>query len=75
MAVLQEHFTGLGQADMAAGAVQQLHAELAFQRLDRLRQRRLRHVQPLRRPAEVQLFGDGEEVAGLPDFHIKTYAS
>jgi hypothetical protein len=37
-----------------------------FQLPDRLREWRLRDVQPLRRPSEVELLADGKEVAQVP---------
>jgi hypothetical protein len=36
---------------------------------DRPRQRRLRDPEPLRRPPEMQLLGDGDEVPQLPRLH------
>ena len=54
---------GGGELDLAAVAVEQLGAEVALQQADLLRQRRLRDVEALRRPAEVQLLGDHDERA------------
>jgi hypothetical protein len=47
---------------VARAALEQLDAELALECPDSLAERRLRHVQALGRPAEVQLLGDGDEV-------------
>ena len=44
-------------------------AELALELADLLRQRRLGDVQPIGGPAEVQLLGDGPEVAKMPQLH------
>ena len=51
-----------GQCDRATGAVEQAKAKLGFQSRDLPRQRRLGKVQALGRTAEVQLFGDRQEV-------------
>ena len=71
-AVPQQHLAGPGQPDLAAGAVQQPRAQVPFQSQDRLRQWRLRHVQALCCPPEVQFLGDREEVPSLPHLHIDT---
>src|SRR5438105_168078 len=59
------HERGAGgrQFHAALGAVEQPHAQAPFQQRDGLRERRLRDVQALRRAAEVQLLGDGDELA------------
>ncbi|MCY1539943.1 hypothetical protein D9M68_755550 [compost metagenome] len=56
---------GRRQRHGAPRAHEQRHAELLLQRLDLLRQRRLRHRQPLRGAAEMQLFRHGDEVTQL----------
>lgn len=66
-AVVQEHGSGGADGDRPLGAVQQFTAELLFELLDRLGQRRLGHLQPLRRTAEVEFFGDRDEIPGLTD--------
>jgi hypothetical protein len=58
-----------GERHLTGGAVQERGAEAVLEGLDRLAQRRLGHVQPLGRPAEVQLLGDRDEVPRLPDVH------
>ena len=50
-------------------AVEQRPAELALEKLDRPRQRRLRDVAALRGAREIQFLGDGEEVANLVHLH------
>jgi hypothetical protein len=62
----QERRPGSGQRDMVRAAFQQADAQLAFQPLDLLAQRRLHDVLPLSRPAEVQLLRQRHEVAKLP---------
>lgn len=58
----QENRPRLGQGDAASGAVQQDHSEPPLELLDRPRERWLCHGEPLRRPTEVQLLGDGDEI-------------
>ncbi|OMC35157.1 hypothetical protein A5742_12730 [Mycolicibacterium fortuitum] len=68
----QQRGTGLGQRHRAPVAIEQLHLEIAFQRLDLLGQRRTGDTQPLCRAAEVQFLGDGDEVAQLPQLHPRS---
>src|SRR5690349_4117451 len=49
--------------------VQEHHAELGLELADLLAHRRLGDVQPLCRAAEMQLLGDGDEVAEMSQFH------
>ena len=65
-----EELTGRGQADLPGGADEQRGAELALELTDRLRQRRLRHVQALRGAAEVTGLGDRGEVAQVSQLHV-----
>ena len=62
----QEHDAGGGQRDMVGAALEQADAQLAFQPLHLLAQRRLDDVLPLGRPAEVQLLRQRHEIAKLP---------
>ena len=71
-ALAQQHRSGLGQGDGAAGAFQQRHSEPPFELPDRPRQRRLGDPDPLRGAPEVQLLGDGHEVPQLPRLHRST---
>ncbi len=61
----QEGDAGGGESDRAGGAVDELHAELAFELLDLAAQRRLGHVKAFGGTAEVQFLRDGDE-AGQP---------
>ena len=61
--------TGSGQAHLAAAADEQFGADRGFELLDVQAQRRLRDRQAPRRAAEVQLFGQGEKVAQVAEFH------
>lgn len=47
----------------------QREAELLFELLNLTTERRLRHVEPFGRAAEVQLFSHGHEVAEVPELH------
>jgi hypothetical protein len=51
------------QAHAALRADEELHAELRLEPSDLLAERRLRDVHAPRGAAEVELFGDGEEVS------------
>jgi hypothetical protein len=64
----QEGPSGRRQPHRPAGPVQQDHAEDALQQLDLPAQRRLGHVQTLRRPPEVEFLGDGDEAPQLAEF-------
>jgi hypothetical protein len=58
-----EDLAGLGRHHAAARPQQQVHTQLLFELGDRLRERRLRHVEPLGGTPEVLLLHDREEVA------------
>jgi hypothetical protein len=60
--LLQEEQTGIRQADAALGAVKELRPELLLKAFDLVAQRGLGHVQPLGRPAEVQLLSNSHEI-------------
>ena len=64
--LLEQQRTGWCELHAAGRAHQQLDAERRLERLDALAQRRLRDVQPRRGAAEMQLLGDGHEVAQVP---------
>ena len=53
--------------------MEQLDAELPLEVGDRLRQRRLRDVQVLGRPAEAVVIHDGEEILELPRVHARPH--
>ena len=63
----EEAAAGRGDAHRAAGALEQLGLERMLEDLDLPAQRRLRHVQPRRRPPEVKLLGDRDETAELAE--------
>jgi hypothetical protein len=52
-----------------AVADEELGAELTLETADLLGERRSRQVKPLRGPAEMELLGDGDEVAQLTELH------
>jgi hypothetical protein len=54
------------EADVAAVALQQRHAELCLESPHLLAERRLRDVESFCRAAEVQLLGDRDEVIDEP---------
>ena len=57
----QEEGAHLGECDRVAVALEQAHPQLFFEHLDLHAQGRLHDGQPLRGPAEVQLFGQGHK--------------
>lgn len=65
--MLGEGQSRLGRAHGATCPVQELDSELLLELADRLRERRLRHVQPGRRPAEMELLDHCEEVAKVSE--------
>jgi hypothetical protein len=60
-----EHAPRFGKPHPTAGAIEERYAQLLFESPDLLAERRLCDVLALGGPPEVQLFGDGEEVAKL----------
>ncbi|MNH21437.1 hypothetical protein D3C79_812460 [compost metagenome] len=67
--LFEEQAPGLAELDPTIGTLEQACPQLLFQGLDLLAQRRLGDPQVLRRPAKMQLFGDGDEVAQVTQFH------
>jgi len=61
--LLEERLPGGGQLDLPAGASEQFCAEGALELSDLVAQRRLGDVEPRGGTAEVELLGDGQEVA------------
>ena len=59
---------GFRQPDPPAFASEQLDAEQLFELVDLARQRRLRHVEPFGRTADVLGLGDGDEVVEQAQF-------
>ena len=67
--VLEEALARGGERHPAPVAGEQCDAELALERADLLAQRRLRDMQPRRRPMEMQLLGHRDEVTKMPQLH------
>src|SRR4051794_31478973 len=67
--LLEQRTARGGQRDAALRAVEEPDAELLLELADLLADRRLGDVEPLRGAAEVQLFGDGDEVPEMAEFH------
>ena len=72
VALGEEQPSGFGQFDLSAGALEQLHADLRFEALDRLAKGRLGHVQALGGSPEVQFLGHGDEVPDLSQRKVET---
>ena len=60
------------QPDGPVAALQQRHIENAFEDLDLPAERRLRHIQPLRRATEMQFFRNCNEAAQLAQLKHET---
>ena len=67
---LEQRLAGLGELDAARRAVEQRHADLLLEPGDRGAQRLLGDVHAARGAREVQLLGDGDEVAQVPQLDI-----
>ncbi len=65
--VAKKYASRIGQRDVMAAAVEQLHADGALEPPNLLAQRRLRGSEPRRRAREAQLFGNGHEIAQMPE--------
>jgi hypothetical protein len=66
----QEDGSGVGQRNAPLGAVQHPNAQLVLELADLLADRRLRHVQSLGGPAEMQLLRDRHEISEMPKVHV-----
>ena len=66
--MLEKSGAGIGQGNRPLGALEQQDAEPTLQLLDLLRQRGRADVQALGGTGEVQLLGDGDEIAELSEF-------
>ena len=65
----EERFARGGEAHAAGAAFEQLHADLGFQITNLLGQRRLRDAKPTRGLNETELFGGGNKVSKVTEFH------
>lgn len=70
MSLAPQHLPRIGESHAVGVAVEQLNAELSLEHADLLAQRGLAHPETLRRPAEVQLLSDCDEVAEVTEFHM-----
>ena len=67
--VAVEEAAGFGELERACAALEQRGAQLLFQLLDLPAQRGLGDEQALGRAGEIALFGNGDEVAQMAEFH------
>ena len=67
--VLVEPLAGRGRLHAARLALEQRHGELGFQIGDVMAERGLRHIGLIRRPRQVALLVDGDEIAELAGIH------
>ena len=61
--------SGDRQPDLSLGPLEQLHAQVAFERLDLLGEGRLRDAEALGGAPEMQLFGQDRHVFETPKLH------
>ena len=64
-----QHHQARVLARAARGPLEQLHAQVVLQILDRSGQRRLLDVQAFGRASEVEFFGNSNKVAQAAEFH------
>ena len=69
--VAEQHLARRRERDAPARAREERRADGGLQLADRVAERRLGHVQPLRRAAEVELLRDGDEVAEVVELHAR----
>jgi len=62
--------SGVGELDVLPCAGKELDAECSLESRDCLRKRRLADEHARRRPSEVQLLGDGDEVLELAELQL-----
>ena len=72
---VDERRAGCREAYLAPGPLEQLDAQLPFERANRLRQRRLGHVHGSCAPGESALVHDGEHVPDLAEIHRSSLSS
>jgi hypothetical protein len=65
----EKRAAGSGEGNASRHTLEQRRPELALEVADLPTQWRLRDVQPLGGAAEVQFFGDGDEVAEVAELH------
>jgi hypothetical protein len=73
LGAFEEVLAGGGEADGARGAVEERVAKDLFELADLLGERRLGEVETLGGTAEVQLFGDGDEVAEVAELDVSIH--
>src|ERR1700744_4610852 len=68
----EERFACFRQAQTVGAAVEEAHGELSLQTTNQPAQRRLRNVETRRRSRDVLFFSDGDEIAKVPQIHIRS---
>jgi hypothetical protein len=67
--VIEERGAGRRQLHLPPRSVEQQDPELLLEQLDLPAEGRLRDLHPLRRPPEVTLLGDRNEIAQVAELH------
>ena len=63
---IEKEGAGRGEPDLPAGPIEQPDTELLLEGPDLLAEARLRHAEAVGGAAEVELLGDGDEIADEP---------
>src|SRR5206468_9470124 len=71
--ISEEHSASVGQLHMTLRPMKEGSLQLLFESPDLLAQGRLGDMELRRRPPEMQLFGDREEVAEVAQLHARTH--
>jgi hypothetical protein len=66
-ALVGEDQAGISQRNGAACSIEKTNTQLALELADRMGERRLRELEPLRRPTEMQLLADGKEIPEMTE--------
>src|SRR5262249_45187709 len=70
--IVEERAPSVRQIDPTCFAMEQLHIELTFHRLDAEAERRLLHAKPLRGSRDMPFLRNGDEVSKVPQLHSHT---
>ncbi len=71
--LLVEHLPRFGELDAAPDPREQAYADLFFELVNLPAERRRRDVQRARRPPDVLVLGDGDEIAQVTEFHAPNH--
>src|SRR5687767_11696637 len=67
--LLHEHPAGFGELYLTLRAMKQLYLQFFFELSHLVAERWLTQIEPFGRPAEVEGFGEGHDIAEVSEFH------